>query len=89
MVVIRQVGSTMSKLFGLTAVDWAYRCKYRTDLDRSGRKRPRARGASRGGLRSALNEPLVVTIQSHFSRAESFHLSKIDFARSSASFRIR
>ena len=28
----------MSKLCGLTAVDWAYRCKYRAELERSGRK---------------------------------------------------
>lgn len=29
----------MNKLFGLAAVDWSYRCKYMTELDRSGRKR--------------------------------------------------
>jgi len=29
----------MSKLFGLAAVDWSYRCKYMMVLDRSGRKR--------------------------------------------------
>jgi hypothetical protein len=29
----------MSKLFGLAAVDWSYRCKYVNDLERSGRKR--------------------------------------------------
>jgi len=29
----------MSKLLGLAAVDWAYRCKYMTELERSGRKR--------------------------------------------------
>jgi hypothetical protein len=34
-----QVGSNMSKLLGLAAVDWSYRCKYVAELDRSGRKR--------------------------------------------------
>jgi hypothetical protein len=29
----------MSKLLGLAAVDWSYRCKYMTELDHSGRKR--------------------------------------------------
>lgn len=29
----------MSKLLGLAAVDWSYRCKYMSQLDRSGRKR--------------------------------------------------
>ena len=29
----------MSKLVGLTAVDWSYRCMYMEELDRSGRKR--------------------------------------------------
>jgi hypothetical protein len=29
----------MSKLIGLAAVDWSYRCKYVKDLERSGRKR--------------------------------------------------
>ena len=28
----------MSKLVGLTAVEWLYRCKYMAVLDRSGRK---------------------------------------------------
>ncbi len=28
----------MSKLFGLAAVDWMYRCKYISELNRSGRK---------------------------------------------------
>ncbi len=28
----------MSKLIGLAAVDWSYRCKYMAELDRSGRK---------------------------------------------------
>jgi hypothetical protein len=29
----------MSKLFGLAAVDWSYRCKYMAERDRLGRKR--------------------------------------------------
>jgi hypothetical protein len=29
----------MSKLLGLAAVDWSYRCKYMAELDRSRRKR--------------------------------------------------
>ena len=29
----------MSKLLGLTAVDWAYRCKYMEELAESGRRR--------------------------------------------------
>jgi hypothetical protein len=29
----------MSKLVGLAAVDWSYRCKYMTELDGAGRKR--------------------------------------------------
>ena len=29
----------MSKLVGLAAADWSYRCKYMADLDRSRRKR--------------------------------------------------
>ena len=29
----------MSKLVGLAAVDWSYRCKYMIALERSGRKR--------------------------------------------------
>ena len=29
----------MSKLVGLAAVDWSYRCKYVAELDRAGRKR--------------------------------------------------
>jgi len=29
----------MSKLLGLAAVDWSYRCKYIAELERSGRKR--------------------------------------------------
>jgi hypothetical protein len=29
----------MSKLLGLAAVDWSYRCKYMAELDRSGRTR--------------------------------------------------
>jgi hypothetical protein len=29
----------MSKLVGLTAVDYTYRCKYMEELDHSGRKR--------------------------------------------------
>jgi hypothetical protein len=31
--------NAMSKLVGLTAVDWSYRCMYMEELDRSGRKR--------------------------------------------------
>jgi len=29
----------MSKLIGLSAVDWSYRCRYLEELDRSGRTR--------------------------------------------------
>lgn len=29
----------MSKLVGLAAVDWSYRCKYMSELNRTGRKR--------------------------------------------------
>jgi hypothetical protein len=29
----------MSKLVGLAAVDWSYRCKYMAELERVGRKR--------------------------------------------------
>lgn len=29
----------MSKLVGLAAVDWAYRCKYMKELEESGRRR--------------------------------------------------
>jgi hypothetical protein len=31
--------ANMSKLVGLEAVDWSYRCKYIAELERSGRKR--------------------------------------------------
>ena len=33
------VSTSMSKLYGLAAVDWAYRCKYMEELERSGRTR--------------------------------------------------
>jgi hypothetical protein len=36
---LQSVGSNMSKLVGLAAVDWSYCYKYMTELDRSGRKR--------------------------------------------------
>jgi len=29
----------MSKLIGLAAVDWAYRCRYMKELEQSGRRR--------------------------------------------------
>ena len=29
----------MSKLVGLSAVDWSYRCKYLEEVERSGRRR--------------------------------------------------
>jgi hypothetical protein len=29
----------MNKLYGLAAVDWAYRCKYMQELEESGRRR--------------------------------------------------
>jgi hypothetical protein len=29
----------MSKLVGLAAVDWSYRCKYMSELERAGHKR--------------------------------------------------
>jgi len=31
-------GHAMSKLCGIAAVDWSYRCKYVEELERSGRK---------------------------------------------------
>jgi hypothetical protein len=30
---------TMSKLIGLAAVDWVYRCKYMKEIEQSGRRR--------------------------------------------------
>ena len=33
------VGRSMSRLVGLSAVDWLYRCKYMAELDRAGRRR--------------------------------------------------
>ena len=33
------VSTSMSKLYGLAAVDWAYRCKYMEELEHSGRRR--------------------------------------------------